>query len=541
MHPSIPYLAILPLLLAGCSTSNASYCDEITPCASEASACDLERNECTAVPEVNQCDEANLCSDVDAPFCVNSVCVACEIDMDCGEDFVCDSENQCTPFTCTRGPGEDASCIARDAATPFCSADGASCRGCAEHSECDSGVCDSEIAECIPASEIVYVEKSGSDAGDCGDVESPCLSVQAGLEKIYPERSYLRILGGSYDEQLSITNTRVTIVGSEGATIEPIIEVNSTVLSIDGTSQVVVDGVNLRANPLGDVFATVVKCVGANASVQLLDLTVGGATNVGVDGRECAVTGKRLQVIGAPLGISVTDGQLDLDDSSISVTTVGNGITGVRTAMTITRSTIAECDDVGVVSKDGSLTLTASNVKGNLLGGVRIENSDYALTNNFVLDNGAPGEISWGGVTIENTDVHSPQQLDFNTIAGNRITGSLSSAANLACSTASSAIGHSNIVYQTFPESSQPNVELSNCILQYSNIEGESGGIGNLDAPPLFINPVSGLGADYHLQQGSPSQDTALPGETGVEVDYDGDPRPQGGRSDMGADEVLAR
>ena len=431
--------------------------------------------------------------------------------------------------------------MALDAATPFCSDDGTSCRGCEEHSECDSGICDKGVAECVPASEIVYVAKSGSDAGTCGDIELPCLRVQAGLEQILPERSYLRILGGSYDEQLSITDLAVTIVGSDGATIEPVIEVNSTVLSIDGNSQVVVDGVNLRANPLGDVFATVVKCVGADASVQLLDLTVGGATNVGVDGRECSVTGERLQIIGAPLGISVTDGQLTLDDSSISVTTVGNGITGVRSAMTITRSTIAECDDVGVLARDGSLTLMASNVKGNLLGGVRIDNSDYVLTNNFIVDNGAPGEISWGGVTIENTDVHAPQQLDFNTIAGNRITGSLSAAANLACNTAAPAIGHSNIVYQTFPESSQPNIALDNCILQYSNIEGETGGTGNIDANPLFLNPISGLDADYHLQQGSPSQDTALPDETGVAVDFDGDPRPQGGRSDMGADEVLAR
>ena len=51
----------------------------------------------------------------------------------------------------------------------------------------------------------------------------------------------------------------------------------------------------------------------------------------------------------------------------------------------------------------------------------------------------------------------------------------------------------------------------------------------------LFVNPT---GANYHLKTGSPAINTGVT-VTGVMEDIDGNPRPQGLRCDIGADEVL--
>lgn len=59
-------------------------------------------------------------------------------------------------------------------------------------------------------------------------------------------------------------------------------------------------------------------------------------------------------------------------------------------------------------------------------------------------------------------------------------------------------------------------------------------GMGNLNADPLFVNVPQG---DFHLQAGSPAKDAADP-TASLTTDIDGDPRPQGGRPDMGADEI---
>lgn len=57
----------------------------------------------------------------------------------------------------------------------------------------------------------------------------------------------------------------------------------------------------------------------------------------------------------------------------------------------------------------------------------------------------------------------------------------------------------------------------------------------NPGLPTLFVNPTA---ANYHLKTGSPAINTGVT-VTGVIDDIDGNPRPQGLRYDIGADEVL--
>jgi hypothetical protein len=73
------------------------------------------------------------------------------------------------------------------------------------------------------------------------------------------------------------------------------------------------------------------------------------------------------------------------------------------------------------------------------------------------------------------------------------------------------------------------------CAFTYSNIGPmKYPGMGNLEGDPKFLNPTAG---NYGLKPDSPCVNAADPAAT-VTLDYAGDPRPAGGRADIGADEA---
>jgi hypothetical protein len=65
-----------------------------------------------------------------------------------------------------------------------------------------------------------------------------------------------------------------------------------------------------------------------------------------------------------------------------------------------------------------------------------------------------------------------------------------------------------------------------------STIAGPIGVIGAMNLDPRFVDPVA---RDYHLSAGSPARDAV---DAGPAMDFEGDPRPRGGRFDLGADEA---
>ena len=154
--------------------------------------------------------------------------------------------------------------------------------------------------------------------------------------------------------------------------------------------------------------------------------------------------------------------------------------------------------------------------------------------NNFIVRNGSDSS-TFGGVAVVNS-VAATQVFDFNTVAGNRV-GVLGTATNFNCGVTTPFTASGNILYQGLTEGVQPTLVSTNCDFAYSILEGITPATTNIDQDPLFVNPVAGAASNYHLMTGSPGINAADENAT-LDVDIDGEERPQGGRHDMGADEA---
>jgi len=203
---------------------------------------------------------------------------------------------------------------------------------------------------------------------------------------------------------------------------------------------------------------------------------------------------------------------------------------GNMASLTLLRSTVSNNAGGGISASGGTLTVTQSTISGNTGGGISISGGQFDLTNNFIVSNGGPLAV-FGGAKIDGiatgTGAH---RLDFNTITANQTSGTLT--AGVLCSAIAVPLTFaSNIVFRN---GSGMQVEGSGCAWNYSDIGQVITGTADINADPLFVNVSQG---DFHIQATSPAKDTADPGAM-ENVDFDGDARPQGTHSDMGADEV---
>ena len=444
---------LLAISIAACVADNPAYCDAVTPCMDGGRPfCDESGTYRASRGVKHTCIPEPACHPgscgLEAPVCEveEEVCTACRDDEDCA--------------------GFDEA--------PRCAADG-TCVGCVVNGDCESDACHPITRECLSDEQVLYLDASAEEAGDCSR-GAPCPDLGDAVTRLSPGRFALRLAPGGYPSGVSTGPRTLLILADPNAILTP----------RSGADEM------LLVEPDGDVLLQGVSLAGAN----------GGATMVGIRCQGDSTASTTLTVV----GVTVTG-------------TPNSGVDAHNCELSVVGSRIEKSGGWGINAIDGSTDIVRSRIYENGAGGVLASGTALLFRNNFVGRNGSPAGGNLG-VGLLN-DLRPGSRVEHNTMVKNH--------GGLQC------VGDST---------------LSNNIL-YGNGDGEQAigcrvrsslvgpvaedGPGNLDAPPIFLDPESD--ADFHLDPSSPGVDQAE--DSDVADDIDGEPRPQGEASDMGADEVV--
>jgi Right handed beta helix region len=327
----------------------------------------------------------------------------------------------------------------------------------------------------------------------------------------------------------------------------------SNVCLPDGTCADAAQVAYVQAGGTGSLPCTkAAPCGTLDDGVRANKPTVKVAAGTLADNKVTTIDGKALTIVADP-GAKLSRGNSGIilevrnDGADVAVydleITAGAGAAnaaisvpnGGAPKLSLTRVAVDGNQGTGISVAAGKLTIARSTISGNTGGGLSISSAQFDITNTFIVSNGG-GLATFGGVAIGSIAVSASGQhrLAFNTVTANL--GPATVNTGITCSSVLSPLVFSNnIVYGNIVSGGGAQIGGSaNCTATYSDI-GPDGlaGVGNINADPLFVNVAQ---ANFHIQATSPARDAADPAAT-LAVDFDGDMRPQGTRSDMGADE----
>jgi hypothetical protein len=221
--------------------------------------------------------------------------------------------------------------------------------------------------------------------------------------------------------------------------------------------------------------------------------------------------------------------QVEIYDLEISGALGASGVgismpLGNAAKLTLHRAKLLNNAGGGISATGGTLTVSQSTIALNSGDGVEINNTQFDITNTVIARNGG---IGFYLILINN----GLRRFEFNTVAQNQ--GPAGITAGVVCAVIATPLELRNSI--VYDNGAGLQVEGTNCSWTYSDIGPMAvSGTGNIDAPPMFVNPAQN---DFHLQSGTPAKDAADPAAS-LAIDIDGDARPQGAARDMGADEI---
>jgi hypothetical protein len=214
----------------------------------------------------------------------------------------------------------------------------------------------------------------------------------------------------------------------------------------------------------------------------------------------------------------------------LEITNLINGSAGIELgggALTLERGKIVGCLGRGIDVSSGTVAITHSIIATNVLGGIAMNNTKFAISNTLVAQNGNTTSTI-GGIRALTSLPGST--LELVTIADNITDNPNSSHDGVNCS-GSAFTAHSSILSN---DALDPT-----CTFEHSlfNTGAIPSGNGNILGNAQFKSVGDPRNADaYRLKNGSAGIDQGI---SSLTTDLDGQLRPFGDASDMGADEFL--
>ena len=475
------------ILVGACTKPNPDACcttpdqctsfgiDQLRPC-SDGRVC-TDNGACIA----SQCDVNADCTDPASPVCVAHQCVAkCSTDTDCTDSAApkCDADGVCVACI------DDAQCTT--ATAPICDGSAHSCRGCAEDTECPSGVCLEFSGVCATVEQILYLSPNGASNSTC-DVAHPCLTFADVITLLSPQRDVVRLLGGQVGTGSNTVNLIDLPLFIDGNGTE-VIGANPAFL-ISGGATVVIEGVAVTGTTVNPFVLAHVT----GGHLDVFDLTANGG---GVDAAGGDVEVSRSTLKGAST-LTAESGTL-----KVLTSTFDNAfVKATGGTVTVARNTFHE-------SSDGSVTASGASVV--IENNVIVDSSQFADSMNVL------GALA--GSTVR-----------FNTFVNT--SGVTDSAQPLHCDGATTVT--SNIF--AWNTTATPG-----CLTTHTLFDTHTSQLGegnqSADVSTFFVDFA---GADFHLQSGSPALAHGDP-NAGVNSDFDDNarPNPAGTPPDVGAYEA---
>ena len=237
---------------------------------------------------------------------------------------------------------------------------------------------------------------------------------------------------------------------------------------------------------------------------------------------------------GAVLEIRGTNAEVHIHDLEISGATGGSSGHGIFMTqddpkLTLHDVILAGNSGLGILASTGTLVMDGAVVTRNASGGASIQMTSFAITNSLFVVNGTPAVSQTGGLTLGSSS--ASDRFEFNTVAQNSSSSGTSFGRGVNCVT---AVNLSNSIFVDGRTSLNCNVSTS---LYEVGITPPTG--GNITGDPAFDvqDPTMYTSPRYFRITGASAARNMADAAATLPTDIDGDPRPQEGRRDIGADE----
>jgi hypothetical protein len=357
------------------------------------------------------------------------------------------------------------------------------CRTCVKDGECDSGACDLAAGRCVDQAAILYASPAGFSTDPCTQT-LPC-TMQRAAQLVNTSTPYIVLRPGRYSGGADFNGKKATITGSNA--IVDIVDDPLSLITIENGSAIFMRNVNI------DDHVT-------NLMTETLGAIVVDGSNLTIDNMQSTTT--LIRAIGVARDVFANGSILTITNSSFS----GPGVLGEGPGVIIDRCAF----------RNFSANLYSISINTN--DSIQLTNSTLALDSmheTFFLP--------------KSTTLNQVSHIVHNTFAGGTGINCLTTGASLQ-------IFDSNVFYNVPMISSAAACQYRyNLSVPDAGLMG-IGNIGNITGDPMFKDAADG---DFHLEPGSAAIDAANPGDVFTGHDFDGTPRPQGARSDIGAFEYV--